>query len=54
MLIPTIAVNPLEYPAMPHDDDQQNVFANRICKKIILDVHIHMLSPDTNNHVTHV
>ena len=54
MLIPTTAVNPLGCPVIPHNDDQQNIFANRICKKVLLDVHIHMLLPHNNNHVKHV
>jgi hypothetical protein len=53
MLIPTMAVNLLGCCAIPHNDDQQDIFANRIYKKVLLDVHIHMLSPH-NNHVKHV
>jgi hypothetical protein len=49
-----MAVNPLGCPAIPHNDDQHNIFANRICKEVLLDVHIHMLSPHDNNHVKHV
>jgi hypothetical protein len=53
MLIPTMAVNLLGCRAIPHNDDQQDIFANRICKKLLLNVHTHMLSP-YNNHVKHV
>lgn len=49
-----MAVNTLGCPAIPHDDDQQNIFANRIRKKVLLDVHKHMLSPHNKNHVKHV
>jgi len=54
MLIPTMAINPLGCPTIPHNDDEQNIFANSIRKNVLLDVHIHMLSPHNNNNVKHV
>ena len=47
MLITTMVVNPLLCPTIPHDDDQQNIFANRMCKKVYHDVHINMLCHHT-------
>jgi len=53
MLIPSMAVNPLGCPTIPHNDEQ-NIFANSIRKNVLLDVHIHVLSPHNSNHVKHL